>query len=110
MPSRVSINFEIKQLYINGHFCYVFKFIIVTNGFGIIWHIFFYNKDFMNFHFKIVVNKKSDFPDKYKCVHDSKLLMPILKDFFKKHPLINPKVFICDTAFDTVGLYKELAH
>ena len=27
---------EIKQLYINSHFCYVFKFGIVTNGLGII--------------------------------------------------------------------------
>ena len=36
-------NPEIKQLYINGHFCYVFKFGIVTNGLGIIRHISFYN-------------------------------------------------------------------
>ncbi len=26
MPSHASANPEIKQLYINGHFCYVFKF------------------------------------------------------------------------------------
>ena len=31
MPSHASANPEIKQLYINGHFCYVFKFGIVTN-------------------------------------------------------------------------------
>ena len=37
----------IKQLYINGHFRYVFKFGIVTNELGIIRHISFYNKDFM---------------------------------------------------------------
>ena len=47
MPSHASANPEIKQLYINGHFCYVFKFGIVTNGLGIIRHISFYNKDFM---------------------------------------------------------------
>lgn len=46
MPSYTSANPEIKQLYINGHFCYVFKFGIVTNGLGIIRHISFYNKDF----------------------------------------------------------------
>ena len=48
----------IKQLYINGHFCYVFKLGIVTNGLGIIRHISFYNKDFMESHPDILVEKK----------------------------------------------------
>lgn len=70
-------NPEIKQLYINGHFCYVFKFGIVTNGLGIIRHISFYNKNFMISHPEIVVEKKSDSPDEDKCVHDAKLLIPM---------------------------------
>ncbi len=37
----------IRQLYIKGHFCYVFKFGIVTNGLGIIRHISFYNREFI---------------------------------------------------------------
>ena len=108
MPSHASANPEIKQLYINGHFCYVFKFGIVTNGLGIIRHISFYNKNFMASHPDIVVEKKSDTPDEDKCVHDSKLLIPTLKDFFSKHPLINPKTFLGDAAFDTAQLYKSL--
>ena len=108
MPSHASANPEIKQLYINGHFCYVFKFGIVTNGLGIIRHISFYNKDFMTSHPDIVVEKKSDSPDEDKCVHDSKLLIPTLKDFFFKHPLINPKTFLGDAAFDTASLYPLL--
>ena len=108
MPSHASANPEIKQLYINGHFCYVFKFGIVTNGLGIIRHISFYNKEFMLSHPDIVVEKKSDSPDEDKCVHDSKLLIPTLKDFFSKHPLINPKTFLGDAAFDTAQLYKSL--
>ena len=108
MPSHASANPEIKQLYINGHFCYVFKFGIVTNGLGIIRHISFYNKDFMTSHPDIIVEKKSDSPDEDKSVHDSKLLIPTLKDFFSKHPLINPKTFLGDAAFDTVQLYKNL--
>ena len=108
MPSHASANPEIKQLYINGHFCYVFKFGIVTNGLGIIRHISFYNKDFLNAHPQIVVEKKTDSPDEDKSVHDSKLLIPTLKDFFSKHPLIDPKTFLGDTAFDTVQLYKDL--
>lgn len=108
MPSHASANPEIKQLYINGHFCYVFKFGIVTNGLGVIRHISFYNKDFMASHPDIVVEKKSGSPDEDKSVHDSKLLIPTLKDFFSMHPLISPKTFLGDAAFDTAGLYKRL--
>ena len=108
MPPHASANPQIRQLYINGHFCYVFKFGIVTNGLGIIRHIAFYNKDFMSAHPDIVVGKKSDSPDEDKCVHDAKLLIPTLIDFFAKHPLINPKTFLGDAAFDSAGIYKSL--
>ena len=108
MPSHAVSNPAVKQLYINGHFCYVFKFGIVTNGLGIIRHIAFYNKNFMDSHPDIVVDKKSDSPDEDKTAHDSKLLIPTLKDFFEKHPLINPKVFLGDAAFDSVTIYEQL--
>lgn len=84
MPSHSSANPEIRQLYINGHFCYVFKFGIVTNGLGIIRHISFYNKDFMNSHPEISVHKKSGSPDEDKYAHDSRLLIPTLMEFFIK--------------------------
>ena len=108
MPPSASSNPEIKQLYINGHFCYVCKFGIVTNGLGIIRHISFYNRDFMTSHPEITVDKKSDSPDEDKSVHDARLLIPTLQDFFKKHPLIHPKSFGDDSAFDSANLYKEL--
>ena len=108
MPSHASANPEIKQLFVNGHFCYVFKFGIITNGLGIIRHISFYNNDFMKSHPDIVVNKKSDSPDEDKCAHDSRILIPTLKDFFRKHPLINPKVFLGDAAFDSLPVYRDL--
>jgi hypothetical protein len=108
MPSSAGANHEIKQLYINGHFCYVYKFGIVTNGFGIVRHIAFYNKDFISTHPEIEVEKKSDSPDQDKSVHDARLLLPTLMDFFKMHPLINPKIFLGDSAFDAVQLYKDL--
>lgn len=41
----------------------------------------------MTSHPEIVVEKKSDSPDEDKCVHDAKLLIPTLKDFFAKHRL-----------------------
>ena len=93
MPSHAAANPAIQQMYINGHFCYAFKFGILTNGLGIVRDISFYNKDFLDAHPDIVVGKKSDSPDEDKSLADSKALIPVLKDFFKKHPLINPKHF-----------------
>ena len=95
-------------MYINGHFCYAYKFGIVTNGLGIVRDITFYNKEFLKAHPDIVVEKKSDSPDEDKSLADSKALLPVLIDFFQKHPLIAPKTFLGDAAFDTIEIYKAL--
>lgn len=108
MPSHAAANPAIQQMYINGHFCYAFKFGIITNGLGIVRDISFYNKDFLEAHPDIVIGKKSDSPDEDKSLADSKALIPVLKDFFQKHPLINPKVFLGDAAFDSIEIYKYL--
>ena len=103
MPSCASSNQEIKQLYINGHFCYVYKFGMVTNGLGIVREITFYNKDFLEAHPEIILEKKSDSPEEDKSVHDARLLIPTLIDFFRKHPLINPITFLGDLDNDQPG-------
>lgn len=108
MPSHASANPAIQQMYINGHFCYAFKFGIITNGLGIVRDISFYNKDFLKAHPDIIVEKKSDSPDEDKSLADSKALIPVLKDFFNKHPLINPKTFLGDAAFDSIQIYRDL--
>ena len=108
LPSHAATNPEIKQLYINGHFCYAYKFGIVTNGLGIIRHLAFYDKDFFASHPDIEIKKKSDSPEEDKSVHDARLLIPTLIDFFHKHPVIHPKTFLGDSAFDSVALYKDL--
>ena len=108
MPSHSAANDQIKQLYVDGHFCYVYKIGIVTNGLGIVRHIEFYNQEFLASHPELISNKKSVSPDKDKSVHDARLLIPTLQDFFYAHPLINPKTFLGDAAFDAVNLYKEL--
>ena len=110
MPSHAAANPAIKQMYINGHFCYAFKFGIVTNGLGIVRDISFYNKDFLSAHPDIIIEKKSDSPDEDKGLADSKALIPVLKDFFVKHPLFNPKTFLGDAAFDSIEIYKYLLH
>lgn len=81
---------------------------LLTIRLGIIHHISFYNKDFMMSHPNIVAEKKSDSPDEDKCIHDSKLLIPTLKDSFPKHPPLNPKTFLGNAALDTTQLYKSL--
>lgn len=108
MPSHAASNPAIQQMYINGHFCYAFKFGIVTNGLGIVRDITFYNTDFLKAHPDIVIGKKSDSPDEDKSLADSKALIPVLKDFLHKHPLINPKTFLGDAAFDSIEIYKYL--
>ena len=108
MPPHASSNTEVKQLYIDGHFCYAYKFGIVTNGLGIVRHIAFYNKDYFEKHPEIQLEKKTDSPDEDKSVHDSKLLIPTLIDMFNAHPVINPHTFLGDSAFDTVAIYKQL--
>lgn len=108
MPTHAAANPEIKQLYINGHFCYAYKFGIITNGLGIVRNITFYNNAFKKKHPDIPVKKKSDSPDEDKSLHDSKALIPTLIDFFKSHPLINPKIFLGDAAFDSIEIYKSL--
>jgi len=108
MPSHASSNSDIKQQFINGHFCYAYKFGLITNGLGIIRDISFLNKDYISNHPEITIEKKSDSPNEDKTLHDSKALIPILKDFFATHPNIKPHIFIGDAAFDSHAIYSQL--
>ena len=108
MPSHAETNPAIQQMYVNGHFCYAYKFGLITNGLGIARNISFYNKDFLKAHPEIVVEKKSDSPDEDKSLADAKALIPAYKDFFHKHPLINPNTFLGDAAFDSIEIYHAL--
>ena len=68
MPTHAAANPAIKQMYINGHFCYAYKFGMITNGLGIVRDITFYNKDFLDAHPDIIVEKKTDSPDEDKTL------------------------------------------
>lgn len=81
---------------------------VLRHGLGIVRDITFYNKEFLEAHPDIIIEKKSDSPDEDKSLADSKALIPVLKDFFKKHPLINLKTFLGDAAFDSIEIYKYL--
>jgi hypothetical protein len=108
MPSCAAAEPAVKQLYINGHFCYVYKFGMITNGLGIVRDIAFYDSQFLASHPEIAVDRKSDSPDEDKSLADSKALIPTLSDFFTKHPLIRPDVFLGDAAFDSIDIYASL--
>lgn len=108
MHSHAESEPEIKQLYINGHFCYAYKAGIISNGLGIIRAIDFYDEEYFCSHPEISREKKSDSPDEDKSVGDNRLLIPALKDFFDRHPLIQPGIFLGDSAFDAIETYKLL--
>ena len=108
MPTSASSNHEVKQQYINWHFCYTYKFGIITNGLGIVRSIDFYNKDYLTSHPDILVEKKAKPPDEYKSLADSKALLPTLKDFKTGHPGIKPSIFLGYAAFDTIEIFKSL--
>lgn len=108
MPTSAASNHEVKHQYINGHFCYAYRFGILVNGLGIVRSIDFYNKDYLDSHPDIVVEKKSKSPDEDKSLADSKALLPTLKVFKFRHPDVNPEIFLGDAAFDTIEIYKSL--
>lgn len=108
MPASAASNHEVKQQYVNGHFCYAYKFGILTNGLGIVRSIDFYNRAYLEAHPDIEIEKKSKSPDEDKSLADSKALIPTLKDFRARHPRIHPAFFLGDAAFDTIEIYKSL--
>ena len=80
----------IQQMYINDISAWCLWFGIVTNGLGIVHDITLYNKDFLNAHPNIIVEKKSDSPDEDKSLADSKALLPVLIDFFPEASFDQP--------------------
>ena len=108
MPSCAAANPEVKQMYIDGHFCYAYKIGLVTNGLGIVRHLEFYDEQYYQNRPYIQRDVKEDSPDEQKTAGDSKLLIPTLRSFFNEHPQILPDVFLGDAAFDSVELYRDL--
>ncbi|MDD4729312.1 MAG: transposase, partial [Dysgonamonadaceae bacterium] len=68
MPSHAEADPAIKQMYINGHFCYSYKFGMITNGLGIVRDISFYDENYYLEHPEIQVSKKDDSPDEDKSL------------------------------------------
>ena len=98
LPDISKANAEVKQQYINGHYCYAHKMGVMTNGIGIIRDISFFDDSFKKLH-PDLVSKKSDNPDIDKEISDSHALKPVLSDFFAIHPNMSFFTFLGDSAF-----------
>lgn len=108
MPSHAASNPNVKQMHINGHFCYVHKFAIITNALGVVRDISFLDSSFKDKHPELIIEKKSDSPDEDKAIGDSSSLQPVLNDFFGLHPSFRPHTFLGDAAFDKFDHYSFL--
>lgn len=107
LPSESKTNPEIRQQYVNGHFCYAAKAAIVTNGLGIVRHISMFDYTFRKKHPEIVT-KRTDNPDTDKEIGDSVALRPVLSDFFAAHKSFHFSTFIADSACDSYDNYSML--
>lgn len=107
LPDCASANLDVRQQYINGHFCYALKFGILTNGLGIPRFVSFFDDDFKSAHPETTV-KKTDNPDIDKEVADAKSLKPVLTDFIAMHPELEFKTFLADSAFDSYEIFAML--
>ena len=111
LPDTAEANVNVKQQYINGHFCYAQKFGIAANGLGIVRHLAFFDERFKDRHPEIV-SQKTDNPDLDKEIADSASLKPVLSDFFAIHPDFkgNYHTFLGDTGFDSYDTYPMLRY
>ena len=107
LPSESKTNPEIRQQYVNGHFCYAAKAAVVTNGLGIVRHISVFDYNFRKKHPEIV-KKRTDDPNADKEIGDSVALRPVLSDFFSAHKESRFSTFIADSACDSYDNYSML--
>ena len=108
LPDCAAANPAVKQQYINGHFCYAQKAGLLTNGLGVVRHIAFFDDDFKRSHPDIPIEKRTDNPDADKELGDSRTLLPVLRDFNRKHPDLHFETFLGDSAFDSYDIYSAL--
>lgn len=85
MPSKAASCPDAKQQYINGHFCYADKFVMLTNGLGIVRHIAFLDDDLKALHPEMPVEKKSDSPGLFLFKTHTIRLLPASSSLSPRH-------------------------
>jgi len=101
LPDVATSNPAVKHIYINGHFCYAQKAVIVTNGLGIMRHLELLDEDFRVKHPEVPREKRTKSPEIDKEIGDSTALKPVLLDFRALHPALRYGTFSADAAFDS---------
>ena len=108
MPQAAQSNSEVKYEYINGHYCYVQKAAVLTNGLGIVRHLDLLDQDFRLRHPEVPSEKRTKDPKVDKEIGDSTALKPVLRDFRAAHPTLRYGTFAGDSAFDSYDNYTFL--
>jgi|LGOV01.1.fsa_nt_gb hypothetical protein len=101
MPKTAHVNEDISLAFLNGHFGYYLKTMILTDGLGIIQDIQFPDT-IQNFY-------DNQMPEIVKDEYDSKTLIPSLELFFTKHPYNHPNFLLADSGFDGYDNYKYIS-
>ncbi|WP_207180368.1 transposase [Anaerocellum diazotrophicum] len=99
LPKSASASPYITRMFANGHFCYGYKFAIITNGFGL----------------PLVITPafcpSSDDPQDpafSKAISDSKALIPALINLNHNFQFNQFSTFIADSALDSYMVYSSL--
>ena len=108
MSKVANSNPAVKLQYINGHFCYAQKAVIITNGIGIVRHLELLDDDFKKAHPDVNIEKRTNLPKCDKEIGDSTALQPVMNDFRKSHPNFKYNIFSADSAFDKYDHYTFL--
>lgn len=112
MPKTAEVDKNIKLQYINGHFCYAHKTVVMSNALGILRHMDFCD----NFSDPVksqdaidsLATSSDDTPEETKLRWDGKLLIPSMDNFFKRHPGFSIEALTADSGFDDALNYKYL--
>jgi hypothetical protein len=108
LSDAAASNPEVKNQYINGHYCYAQKAVVVANGLGIVRHLELLDARFRKSHPEIPTEKRSKNPEIDKEIGDSTALKPVLRDFRAEHPTFQYDTFSADAAFDSYDNYAFL--
>ena len=103
MPKHSAANPSFRLDYLNGHFCYGYKFNLITNGFGIPLDYQFLDEDFYN----NLQASSFDSPEEQKYYYDNASLRPALDSFLHKYGNRFTS-FLGDSEFDSYANFEYL--
>jgi Transposase domain (DUF772). len=108
LPKTSVADKSIRQMYINGHFAYAHKLMLITDGLGIIKDIIFLDESFKD-KYNVDLNYYNyDDLKEAKTASDSAALIPSLRAFFENRSNNSYNIFLGDSGFDAIKNYTVL--